>query len=249
MRRRPSQFSCSAFLPPAGGAAAQTPPLSVRTGPRAGLGAGNHRGQCVIATARFSGGSSGATADVWILATVVGPCRRTSLGTIQLGRTAGRRQGGAAAAARGDWRVRRRMVPADGKQLFGPAKRCASGRRPRPSLKARFVAAREKLHRDADRYEDFLPAWAGLAFMAIFWMTDNLTGDEPTDTVKHLAHAKIFPSRRSQPIRCCRRQRRGQHVRRDQPHLSAQCALDDIEAEDAHQTACGEGVGVGDLAA
>ena len=43
-------------------------------------------------------------------------------------------------------------------------------------LKTRFVAAREKLHRDADRYEDFLPAWAGFRLYGDFLHDANLDG-------------------------------------------------------------------------
>ncbi len=44
-------------------------------------------------------------------------------------------------------------------------------------LKARFVAEREKLHRDADRYEDFLPAWAGFRLFGDFLHDTKLTTD------------------------------------------------------------------------
>src|SRR5579863_1136648 len=59
-----------------------------------------------------------------------------------------------------------------------------------PTLKQRFAQAREKLHRDADRYEDLLPAWAGLRLFGDFLEAEKFTTDEPADTLNHPASRK-----------------------------------------------------------
>jgi TraB/PrgY/gumN family len=116
------------------------------------------------------------------------------------------------------------------------------------SLKARFVAAREKLHRDADRYEDFQPAWAGFRLFGDFLHDTNLTGDEPTDTIKDLARSKDIPVA---PIATYPVLSIVKDVSGMPPEASRAClrsALDDIEAEDAHQVPAAKAWSVGDLA-
>lgn len=114
-------------------------------------------------------------------------------------------------------------------------------------LKTRFVAVREKLHRDADRYEDFLPAWAGFRLYGDFLHDTDLTVDEPADTIKHLARAKDIPVA---PIATYQVMSIVKDVGGMPPDASRAClrsALDDIEAEDTHQALAAKAWASGDL--
>ena len=116
------------------------------------------------------------------------------------------------------------------------------------SLKNRFVAAREKLHRDADRYEDFLPAWAGFRLYGDFLHDADLAFNEPADTIKHLARAENIPVA---PIATYPVLSIVKDVSGMPPEAGRAClrsALDDIEAEDAHQIRVAKAWSVGDLA-
>ena len=64
-----------------------------------------------------------------------------------------------------------------------------------PELRARFVAAREKLHRDAGRYAGLRVPLAGLRLQGDFLDANGLTQDEPTDTLRHLAREEGVPMR------------------------------------------------------
>ena len=117
-----------------------------------------------------------------------------------------------------------------------------------PQLKTRFVAAREKLHRDADRYEDFQPAWAGFRLYGDFIHDSDLNVDEPADTIKHLARSKDVPVA---PIATYQVLSIVKDVSAMPPEASRVClrsALDDIEAEEAHQALAAKAWSVGDLA-
>lgn len=56
------------------------------------------------------------------------------------------------------------------------------------ALRARFVALREKIHRDADRYAQLRPPLAGLRLEGDFLKARGLTQDEPTDRLRRIAH-------------------------------------------------------------
>ncbi len=64
-----------------------------------------------------------------------------------------------------------------------------------PGLRARFVAAREKIHQDADRYAGVRVPLAGLRFEGDFLKDRGLTQDEPMSTLKHLAREADVSSR------------------------------------------------------
>ena len=114
-------------------------------------------------------------------------------------------------------------------------------------LKSRFAAVREKLHRDADRYEDFLPAWAGFRLYGDFIHDADLSVDEPADTIKHLARAKDIPVA---PIATYQALPIVKDVGSMSPEASRAClrsALDDIEAEETHQVLAAKAWSIGDL--
>jgi hypothetical protein len=117
-----------------------------------------------------------------------------------------------------------------------------------PALKQRFVQAREKLHRDADRYEDLLPAWAGLRLFGDFLGAENFTADEPTDTVKHLASRKDIPVHPVATYEALPVVRDVGKMSDADSRICLRNALDDIQAEEAHQAAAARAWAVGDLA-
>jgi TraB/PrgY/gumN family len=115
-------------------------------------------------------------------------------------------------------------------------------------LKDRFVKARTKIHRDADRYEDYRPAWAGIRLYADFLDDAKLDRNEPERAVRHLAGHKDIPMR---PIATYQAMPVIEEIGKMPDAASRKCllnALDDIEAEDLHQAAAATAWASGDLA-
>lgn len=116
-----------------------------------------------------------------------------------------------------------------------------------PSLKERFVRAREKFHRDAGRYEDFLPAFAGFRLFGDFFDDAKLEPREPARTVERLAGRKDVPSH---PIATYEALPVIKDIAKMSPAQNLTClkaALDDIDVEDAHQVAAAQAWATGDL--
>ena len=114
-------------------------------------------------------------------------------------------------------------------------------------LKVRFVATREKLHRDADRYEDFLPAWAGFRLYGDFLNDGNFSLDEPADTIKQLARGKDISV---SPIATYEALPIVKDVNKMPSDASQAClrsALDDIATQDVHQALAAKAWATGDL--
>ena len=116
-----------------------------------------------------------------------------------------------------------------------------------PALKDRFVRAREKLHRDADRYENLLPAWAGLRLFGDFLEAEKFTTDEPADTLKHLASRKDIPVHAVATYEALPVIKDVGKMSDADSRTCLRNALDDIAAEDIHQAAAAEAWAVGDL--
>jgi hypothetical protein len=115
-------------------------------------------------------------------------------------------------------------------------------------LKARFVAARERLHRDADRYEDLLPAVAGMRLYGDFLKDAKLDAQEPTDTIKDLASDKDVPA---EPIATYEAMPIVKEVGQMSEADSRAClsdALNDMDAEALHQQEAAKAWAIGDLA-
>jgi TraB/PrgY/gumN family len=114
-------------------------------------------------------------------------------------------------------------------------------------LKIRFVAAREKLHRDADRYEDYLPAWAGFRLFGDFLSDTKFAADEPTDTIKRLADDKDVPASAIATYQALPVVKQVSTMPADASRACLRNALDDIETMDAHQALAAKAWAVGDL--
>ena len=114
-------------------------------------------------------------------------------------------------------------------------------------LRARFAAAREKIHRDADRYAGLRVPLAGLRFEGDVFKARGLTQDEPTDTLKHLAREAGVGARRIAEYEAI-------PMLKQLPSMSAaanetcmKASLDDVEALDAHAAAAAQDWARGDL--
>lgn len=114
-------------------------------------------------------------------------------------------------------------------------------------LRRRFVALRSRLGKDADRYEDDLPAWAGLILFFDFLRARDWSGSEPDDTIRDLAdHAEVKPLGTYDALPFVKELK---HLSPEENRVCLANALDDIEAEDAHQPAAARAWAAGDLAA
>lgn len=118
-----------------------------------------------------------------------------------------------------------------------------------PALKDRFVAARTGLGRSAGRYEDYVPAWAGIMLYSDFLERAKMTAEEPGDTVERLAARQDIPVR---PIASYEALPVIEDIGKMPEAQSLAClgdALDDIDAEARHQVPAAQGWASGDLAA
>jgi hypothetical protein len=114
-------------------------------------------------------------------------------------------------------------------------------------LRSRFIAARTRVHRDADRYEKYLPAIAALMLESDFWKASNLNMNGPQKTVEGLARRAMVPAHAIAVYPAM-------DVIHDVPKMSAaahlaclEYALSDIEIEAAHAAAAAQAWAVGDL--
>jgi hypothetical protein len=115
-------------------------------------------------------------------------------------------------------------------------------------LRTRFVAARTRVHKDADRYEKFLPAVAALMLESDFWRANDLSIDKAQKTVEALASRAAVPSHTIAFYPAM-------DVVHDVPKMSAaanraclEYALGDIDIQSAHAVAAAQAWAVGDLA-
>jgi len=121
------------------------------------------------------------------------------------------------------------------------------GSLPEP-LRNRFVAARTRMHKDADRYQKYLPAIAALMLESDFWNANDLSMNKTQKTVEALAARLAVPTHviAFYPA---------MDVIHDVPKMSAaanraclEYALSDIDVQSAHAVAAAQAWAVGDLA-
>lgn len=118
---------------------------------------------------------------------------------------------------------------------------------PQP-LRARFVAERTKLGRDADRYEENIPAWAGFRLYWDFLDQADLKLGEPAHTIERLADHKDVDA---SPVATFEAMPVIKGLDTMSEEANRRCldsALNDIAAQDAHQAAAARAWAVGDLA-
>jgi uncharacterized protein YbaP (TraB family) len=116
------------------------------------------------------------------------------------------------------------------------------------ALRQRFAAARERLHRDADRYSGLRVPLAGLRLVGDFQTDHGLTVREPSDTVEKLARHAGVSSKRAAEYEAL-------PLIKQLPKMSAAAnetcmkdALDDMEIQSAHADAAAQAWATGDLA-
>jgi hypothetical protein len=114
-------------------------------------------------------------------------------------------------------------------------------------LKCRFVAARAALHKDADRYEKYLPAVAGVMLESDFWKANGLKFNGAQKTVERLANQSLVPAHTIAVYSAM-------DVIHDVPKLSPAAnlicledALNDIDVEIVHAAATANAWAIGDL--
>jgi hypothetical protein len=244
MRRRLSQFCLLGFLAIAGSVAAQTPPPA-KNPPQ------DWATETIVVDAHRHGPLfwrvSRGDAEVWILA-VVGPMPEdlvwdhSELASLLDGAKRVLLQPRAeVGVVEGAWFLlmqRRSMeLPNDAhlEEVLDVG------------LKNRFVAAREKLHRDADRYEDYVPAWAGFRLYADFLKDAKFSADEPNDTIKDLASDKDVPASPLATYQALPVVKEVGHMSAEASRACLKSALDDIEMQGAHQALAARAWAVGDL--
>lgn len=114
-------------------------------------------------------------------------------------------------------------------------------------LKARFVAARASLHKDADDYAEYKASVAGFILERDFLRANDLSGSQPLKTIEQLAERATVPSRRVATYEAL-------DVIKEVPSLSnagnwacMKDALDDIEVMAKHARPAAEAWATGDL--
>jgi uncharacterized protein YbaP (TraB family) len=115
-------------------------------------------------------------------------------------------------------------------------------------LKARFVAARTRMGRDADRYADFLGGVAALRLESDYWSFANFTPNGPQRTIESLASRAGVSAKPTATYPAM-------NVIKDVPKMTAAAhlaclgmALDDIDTQSAHAIAAADAWAKGDIA-
>jgi len=115
-------------------------------------------------------------------------------------------------------------------------------------LRNRFVSARNRIHKDADHYEKFLPAVAALMLESDFWKANDLSMSKAQKTVEFLAASAAVPAH---PIATYPAMDVIHDVPKMSPAANRACleyALSDIDTQSAHAAAAAQAWAVGDLA-
>ncbi len=114
-------------------------------------------------------------------------------------------------------------------------------------LRKRFVAARERLHRDADRYESLRVPLAGMRLEGDFLSANHFSMSEPTATVRRLASLQGVPVRAVASYEALPLVKQLPKMSKQANEICMKAALDDVEAQNAHAAPAAEAWAVGDL--
>jgi hypothetical protein len=113
------------------------------------------------------------------------------------------------------------------------------------NLRNRFVAARTKLQRDADRYQSLRVPLAGLRLEGDFLKARGLSMTEPTATIRRLAVGT--PSRAAAAYEAIPLLKQLPKMSKAANEACMKAALDDIEAQSVHAEPAAEAWATGDL--
>jgi len=115
-------------------------------------------------------------------------------------------------------------------------------------LRARFIAARERIHGDAGRYSGLRPPLAALRLEGDVLKAQRLAVDEPAGTLRHLARETGVPSRFVADYEAIPMLRQLPDMPEAANHACVKAALDDIDTVSAHAAAAAKAWASGDLA-
>lgn len=114
-------------------------------------------------------------------------------------------------------------------------------------LRARFTAAREKIHGDAGRYSNLRPPLAALRLEGDILKAQKLVPDEPAATLQHLARAAGVPSRFVADYEAIPMLKQLPDMPEAANNACVKAALDDIDAVSVHAAAAANAWASGDL--
>ena len=115
-------------------------------------------------------------------------------------------------------------------------------------LRARFIAAREKIHGDAGRYSALRPPLAALRLEGDVLKAQLFAVDEPAGALRHLAREVGVPSRFVADYEAVPMLKQLPDMPEAANHACVKAALDDIDTVSAHAAAAAKAWSSGDLA-
>jgi TraB/PrgY/gumN family len=116
------------------------------------------------------------------------------------------------------------------------------------SLRARFVAGREKIHRDADRYSSLRLPLAGLRYEGDFFKERGLVYDEPLAALKHIAHSLGVPVKTIADYEAIPMLKQLPSMPASANEMCLTASLDDVEALGVHAVPAAQAWAKGNLA-
>ena len=117
-----------------------------------------------------------------------------------------------------------------------------------PSLRARFVQARERLGKGPGRYDHWKPAIAGFMLLADFREHEGLSTGKPATTVQRMAKAQRLKIEPMADIHLGAMVKSAASLTPVQHEACLTAALNDIEAETARSRTAAQAWAMGDLA-
>lgn len=115
-------------------------------------------------------------------------------------------------------------------------------------LRARFIAAREKIHGDAGRYSSLRPPLAAFRLEGDILKAQRFATDEPASTLQHLARSAGVPSHFVADYEAIPMLKQLPDMPQTANEACVKAALDDIDAVSAHAAAAAKAWASGDLA-
>ncbi len=116
-----------------------------------------------------------------------------------------------------------------------------------PDLRARFVTMRDSIHGDAGRYSNLRPPLAALRLEGDVMKARALTGDEPSDTLRHLARDAHVSSRFVADYEAIPMLKQLPKMPQSANEICVKVALDDMDAIAAHAVSRAQAWAAGDL--
>lgn len=117
-----------------------------------------------------------------------------------------------------------------------------------PALASRFAAARDMLHQDKDRYDDDAPTIAALRLEQDYMRVNDMTVEEPLDTIRSLARSRNVRVRRIADYDALPAVRELLKLPAATTDKCLDAAVRDVEIAAAHAEPAAEAWAVGDVA-